>query len=187
MGRRLVLRYPLEHKQPGPVCRAIPLTQEILKLQSILTSWTKQKDQITHEILAYVLNDKYDDKKLEIIEFSNSDQLAVTQLVDACAEAGFSLFLSTLSARIVSRKTFESDQRIRSQADRPGSSWNLGRIVDFEGKELLGNYRMGLKKEDIVQDRAFDGDDYVIDEECDYQDQYLTKLFRKTVGFSTFV
>ncbi|KAG4437128.1 hypothetical protein IFR05_007390 [Cadophora sp. M221] len=180
-GHRLVLRYTLEHEQPGPVCRAIPLAQEIMKLGSILTSWTKQKDQVTHGVLGYMLDDKYEDRQLGKVKFSSSDQLALRQLIDACAEAGFYLCLSTMSGRIVSLKEVANGHRIPQQAERPSSTLQLGRIVDFEGKELLGNYRMEFLETNIVQDRPFDDVDYVTDEGSDSHDHYIIKLFQKTL------
>ncbi|KAH9223851.1 hypothetical protein DL95DRAFT_378771, partial [Leptodontidium sp. 2 PMI_412] len=152
-----------------------------MKLGSILTSWTKQKDQVTHGVLGYILDDKYEDRQLGSIKFSSSDQLAVGQLIDACAEAGFYLCLSNMSARIVSRKEVANEHRMSQQAECPSSTLQLGRIVDFEGKELLGNYRMEFQENDIVQDRPFDDDDYITDEDSDCHDHCATKLFRKTL------
>ncbi|CZS93846.1 uncharacterized protein RCO7_08023 [Rhynchosporium graminicola] len=180
-GYRLVLRYTLEHRLAGPTCCAIPRAQEVMKLQSILTSWTKQKDQVAHKVLGYVLTDRYENAQLDHIKFSNSDQLAVAQLIEACAEAGFFLSLSNLTARIASQADREKSSKGRKRGDCPRDSFQLGRIVDLDGKELLGCYRMDFKEEDIVQDRPFEDQGYILDEELEEYDDCAIKLYRKTV------
>ncbi|KAL2074617.1 hypothetical protein VTL71DRAFT_8395 [Oculimacula yallundae] len=180
-GHRLVLRYTLEHKSPGPICCATPLAEEVIKLQSILTSWIKQKDQITHKILSYVLSNKYEDGQLDHIKFSDSDQLAVTQLIEACAEVGLFLCLSTLIARIAPQKDVASSSEATERGNCPSNSCQLGRIVGLDGKELLEDYRMDFKEDDIVQDRPFEGDDYVLDEESETENNSVVKIFRKSV------
>ncbi|PVH88952.1 hypothetical protein DL98DRAFT_159588 [Cadophora sp. DSE1049] len=180
-GHRLVLRYTLEHTLPGPICRAMPLTQEILQLRSILTSWTKQIDKVEHGVLAYVLNDRYEEERLGQTKLSGPDQLAVAQLIEACAETGFFLCLSNLSARIVTRDKIGGSRRTWQQADHPDSSFQLGRIVGLDGKELLGDYHMDLEEDDIVQAQPFNDDSYVIDQNSDNYEHCLIKLFRKTV------
>ncbi|KAL8851650.1 MAG: hypothetical protein Q9221_003487 [Calogaya cf. arnoldii] len=145
-GARLQLNYCVYSRGPEPLETATTMTSYAQDFEDELARW-KRLPRGTEEprLLAYVLEDHYNDKSLDFSSLTEADVVKAKWLRERCERQGVIPLLS----RLLGNVSYTSHE----------TTMELEDFVDFDGNHVLDAV-LDFAPEDVVQNDIYRGRDY---------------------------
>lgn len=158
----------------------------MLDLRYLLSSWMQYySDFPLNEQLGYLLDTRYPAAGLSHRVLEERDHHIVTQLEEACKDAGFCICLANMTREVEGHDGENGEhlpyRRMHSMIDVTGTSLTLDRIVNLDGTVPFDTRTLFFQEDDIVQEGAFQFED-PDDEDHDAYYGLLSHVYHKTVG-----
>ena len=179
-GHRLVLTYNLIRQASDSSQNASVLDDHKQNLDRVLALWREQDLEIgscsenSYEKLVYILEHEYSEANICLDNLKGKDQLRTRNLLEACQDQGFSLYLAhfeySLSGGVDEYEENPDWGYGRNSADyheiidETDAEWRLQTIFQYDGKQIASD--VTLEEEDLLENTDFTGIE-PDDEECD--------------------